>query len=204
MRKAKVVLLTAMLVGTICVSGCSNAGSSNNTSQTVSTESNVTESSVVESSVEESSVVERSVTESSVVSVQESSKPEQITIDKNNFLDYFTVTGFVEDVNLETVGELDRAKGTLEIQVTPKQKLNCYSVSATVSFNVSAGGWVDSNVYNRQGQLPLNNPQNLTLSYDGTASRKVELVSFWAVGIDTSPVIKEPVISDASGSIELS
>lgn len=56
MKKVKVVLLAALLVGAFCVSGCSNSGtSSNNASQTASTESSIVESSVAESSVEKSS-----------------------------------------------------------------------------------------------------------------------------------------------------
>lgn len=55
MRKTEMILLAALLIWTICVSGCSNMDTSSNSSQTVSTQSSVSESSVV--SEESSSVI---------------------------------------------------------------------------------------------------------------------------------------------------
>lgn len=88
MRKVKSILLAALLVGIICISGCSSSESStSNASQNVSAESSVAdssveESSIAESSIEESSVAESSVTESSVVSQESMEFTEDIATEK--------------------------------------------------------------------------------------------------------------------------
>lgn len=61
MKRIKLLILAALLIGTVCVSGCSGS-----VTTSVSSSNSITESSVVNSSTAESSIVESNVEESSI------------------------------------------------------------------------------------------------------------------------------------------
>ena len=84
MSKSKLFILVALLVGTICVSGCSGSVTTTGSSSNSITESSVVESSMAESSMAESSILESSVEESS----EDSYYVQEVTYISNRSVQY--------------------------------------------------------------------------------------------------------------------
>ncbi len=90
MRKSKLFILATLLMGTICVPGCSGDTSTTGSSDDPLKKISVVESSIVEGSVVESSIVEGSVAESSVIdeSSEDSYYTQEVTYISNRSVQY--------------------------------------------------------------------------------------------------------------------
>ena len=182
-------MITAAIAAASCFSGCISV-------QSTSTDSSASEISLTQG------VDKKTISENT-----SDSDTGTITVTKDNFSEYFSVSSVLTDIQLfpDDDGWNKWGYGIIETIVIPKQKMTCKNVSVKVRFSTTeySEPWSEDGFLRVGDNNSKRDGVNIDISYDGNASHSEMCSAIGSSKAGRPRGITETVIIDAAGTITL-